>query len=64
MKTTKTDEKRRRGRPSKQITVYNEKKVNKTKKEIVKEENELICMQKNGSHISIYVYRFYILFVL
>lgn len=42
MKTTKTDEKRRRGRPSKQITVYNEKKVNKTKKEIVKEENELI----------------------
>ena len=30
----------------------------------IQEENELICMQKNGSHISIYVYRFYILFVL
>ena len=39
MKTEKIEEKRRRGRPSKQITIYNEKKVNKqTKKEIVKEE--------------------------
>lgn len=43
MKTTKTEETRRRGRPSKQITVYNEKKVNKqNKKEIIKEKTEII----------------------